>query len=119
MRTSGARSRVVVVVMMLLTCVCDVFFKQKTAYEIVVTGVQTCALPISLDAHAGTVVAELRQGHVSSGLAGIGSLVRIPVDLSDPALAVGEAGYPAGVTDEYYAFVQDSLEKIPVVLVDP
>src|SRR3712207_7747437 len=25
------------------------FFKQKTAYEILVTGVQTCALPISRD----------------------------------------------------------------------
>jgi ribosome modulation factor len=32
---------------------------------------------------------------------------------------VGPEGYPAGVTREYYAFVEGYLAKIPVVLDDP
>jgi ribosome modulation factor len=43
----------------------------------------------------------------------------VPADLSDPVLAGGPEGYPAGVTREYYAFVETSLDKIPVVLSDP
>ena len=42
-----------------------------------------------------------------------------PADVSDPVLAVGPEGYPAGVTREYYAFVEGYLAKIPVVLGDP
>ena len=49
----------------------------------------------------------------------LGALLRIPADLSDPVLSVGADGYPAGVTHEYYAFVNLNLKKIPVVLDEP
>jgi ribosome modulation factor len=70
----------------------------------------------ALDAHTALAVAELRAGHVSEGVIAMGALLRIPADLSDPVLSIGAAGYPAGVTSEYYAFVEQNLDKIPVVL---
>ena len=56
---------------------------------------------------------------VSEGVVQLGALLRMPADLSDPVLTGGPEGYPAGVTREYYAFVEASLDKIPVVLDDP
>ena len=49
----------------------------------------------------------------------LGGLLRIPADLSDPVLAVGPEGWPAGVTREYYALFAANLTKMPVVLDDP
>lgn len=59
------------------------------------------------------------QRRVTEGIVRLGAMLRIPADLSDPVLAGGPQGYPAGVVREYYAFVTDSLDKIPVVLDDP
>jgi ribosome modulation factor len=72
-----------------------------------------------LEARAEEALDLLRQRRVSEGVVKLGGLLRIPADLSDPVLSVGPAGYPAGVTREYYAFVAESLPKIPVVLDDP
>jgi hypothetical protein len=79
-----------------------------------------------LDARTlGDVQAELdealslmRSRRVGEGLVRLGAALRVPADLSDPVLAIGPRGYPAGVTREYYAFVSRNLEKIPVVLDD-
>ena len=49
----------------------------------------------------------------------LGGLLRIAADLSDPVLAVGPEGWPAGVTREYYALFDANLGKMPVVLDDP
>lgn len=70
-------------------------------------------------AEAAVVVDLLRKQHLSEGLVRLGGLMRVPADLSDPVLAVGPEGYPAGLTLEYYAFVEGYLAKIPVVLGDP
>jgi len=72
----------------------------------------------ALEAHADEAVALLREQKVSEGVVKLGALLRIPADLADPVLTAGEPGYPAGVTREYYSFVQQSLPKIPVVLDD-
>jgi hypothetical protein len=56
---------------------------------------------------------------VSEGLLRLGALARYPVDFSDPILTVGPEGYPAGVAQEYYAFVAVNLDKIPVTLSRP
>jgi len=72
----------------------------------------------ALEAHAEEALALLRDQRVSEGVVKLGALSRIPADLSDPVLAVGPDGYPAGVTREYYAFLGASLDKIPVVLDD-
>lgn len=73
----------------------------------------------ALDARAGEVVSLFRGQRVSEGVVRLGALLRIPADLADPVLTAGPEGYPAGVTQQYYAFVQASLDKIPVVLDDP
>jgi hypothetical protein len=73
----------------------------------------------ALEQHAQQAVDLLRQKRVTEGVIELGALLRIPADLADPALMAGETGYPSGVTREYYAFVEASLEKIPVVLDDP
>jgi hypothetical protein len=72
----------------------------------------------ALDAEAARVGELFKQQRVSEGLVRLGALIRVPADLSDPVLAVGPGGYPAGVTKEYYAFVEGNLAKIPVVLDD-
>jgi hypothetical protein len=58
----------------------------------------------------------LRAQKVSEGVVRLGALLRIPADLSDPVLSVGPEGYPAGVTQQYYAYVDANLAKIPVVI---
>lgn len=73
----------------------------------------------ALEAETGQVVDMLRHQRVTEGLVRLGSLLRIPADLSDPVLSAGPEGYPAGVVREYYAFVSSNLSKIPVVLDDP
>jgi hypothetical protein len=73
----------------------------------------------ALEAETGQVVEMLRQQRVTEGLVRLGSLLRIPADLSDPVLSAGPEGYPAGLVREYYAFVASNLSKIPVVLEDP
>jgi hypothetical protein len=60
----------------------------------------------------------LREQKVSAAAVKLGALYRVPADLSDPVLSVGAAGYPVGVTREYYAFVEANLSKIPVVMLD-
>lgn len=72
----------------------------------------------ALQQHAQGAVDLLKQRQVSAGVVKLGALLRIPADLADPVLTAGEPGYPAGVTREYYSFVQQSLPKIPVVLDD-
>ena len=72
-----------------------------------------------LEAHATEALDLFRQRRVTEGVIKLGALLRVPADLSDPVLTGGPEGYPAGVTREYYAFVEESLDKIPVVLDDP
>ncbi len=72
----------------------------------------------ALDAEGGRSVELLRQKRVTEGLVRLGGFLRVPADLADPALAVGPAGYPAGVVREYYSFIDANLGKIPVVLED-
>lgn len=56
--------------------------------------------------------------HVGDGLARLGGLARVPIDLSDAASA-SEEELPTRVREEYYLFVQANLSKVPVVLSDP
>jgi hypothetical protein len=71
-----------------------------------------------LDAETAEVADLLKKQRVTEGLARLGALLRIPAELSDPVRSMGGDGYPAGVTREYYAFVEAHLPKIPVVLDD-
>jgi len=71
-----------------------------------------------LQAHLQGFSDLMREKRVSEALVHLGATFRVPADLADPALAVGPAGYPAGVTREYYAFVEANLGKFPVVLED-
>jgi len=73
----------------------------------------------ALDAQAVEAISLLKQQRVTEGIVRLGALLRVPADLSDPVLTAGPTGYPAGVTREYYAFVEGNLNKIPVVLDDP
>jgi hypothetical protein len=72
----------------------------------------------ALEAQADRVIALLREGQVSQGVVGLGGLLRIPADLSDPVLAVGPEGWPPGLTREYYALFTANLGRMPVVLDD-
>jgi hypothetical protein len=73
----------------------------------------------ALDAQAADAISLLKQQRVQEGIVRLGALLRVPADLSDPVLTAGAVGYPAGVTREYYAFIEGNLAKIPVVLDDP
>jgi len=73
----------------------------------------------ALAAHTDGAFLLLKQGQVTEGLVQLGGLLRIPADLSDPVLAVGPEGWPAGLTREYYALFTANLAKMPVVLDDP
>jgi hypothetical protein len=70
-------------------------------------------------AEADVVIDLLKKNRLTEGLLRLGALLRIPADLSDPVLAVGPEGYPPGVTNEYYLFLESYLSKIPVVQNDP
>lgn len=72
----------------------------------------------ALERHFGEAVCMLRGGQVGSGLVRLGASLRVPADLSDPALCAGPQGFRPGVVREYYAFLSGHLEKIPVVLDD-
>ena len=72
----------------------------------------------ALAAHADAAFRLLKAGQASEGLVRLGGLLRIPADLSDPVLAVGPEGWPAGLTREYYALFAANLGKMPVVLDD-
>lgn len=74
---------------------------------------------LALDARTAETVALFREKKVSAGVLSLGACLRVPADLSDPVLSVGNEGYPPGVVREYYSFVEGSLDKIPVVLDDP
>lgn len=76
---------------------------------------QTLAM---LEGEGSSAVDLLRRQRLSDGLVRLGGLLRIPADLADPVLSAGPEGYPAGVTREYYAFIEANLGKIPVVLDD-
>ena len=52
----------------------------------------------ALTAHTDAAYRLLKEGQVSEGLVRLGSLLRIPADLSDPVLAVGPEGWPPGLT---------------------
>jgi hypothetical protein len=73
----------------------------------------------ALDTRTGEVIGLFRGQRVSEGVVRLGALVRIPADLADPVLTVGPEGYPPGVVQQYYAFIEASLDKIPVVVDDP
>jgi hypothetical protein len=73
----------------------------------------------ALEQHAQEAVELLKERRVTAGVIRLGAVLRIPADLADPALMAGDAGYPSGLTREYYAFVEANLAKIPVVLDDP
>lgn len=73
----------------------------------------------ALDGQASAALNLLKQGQVSEGLVRLGGLLRIAADLSDPVLAVGPEGWPAGVTREYYALFGANLARMPVVIDDP
>lgn len=80
------------------------------------TGLLRAETIAALDARTAEASALLREQRVSEGVIHLGALMRIPADLADPVLSIGPAGYPFGVTREYYAFVSASLDKIPVVI---
>jgi hypothetical protein len=69
-----------------------------------------------LDMRTRETAALFRERRISEGLVKLGSLVRVPADLSDPVLSIGPTGYPLGVTREYYAFIHAHKHEIPVVL---
>ncbi len=71
-----------------------------------------------LEAQPAQAVELLRQLRVDEGILRLGALMRVPADLADPVLSAGARGFPAGVARQYYAFVERSLHKIPVVLED-
>ena len=73
----------------------------------------------ALETQAESALAPLKQGQAAEGLIRLGGLLRIAADLSDPVLAVGPEGWPAGLTREYYALFAANLTKMPVVLDDP
>ncbi|MET0553627.1 MAG: hypothetical protein ABW221_11355 [Vicinamibacteria bacterium] len=68
------------------------------------------------EAQTDEAVRLLRAQKVSAGVVKLGALLRIPADLSDPVLSAGPEGYPAGVTQQYYAYIGANLTKIPVVI---
>ena len=90
---------------------------QALALDLVDGRLEPASLAI-FDARADEAIGLIRSRRVSEGLVRLGALIRIPADLADPVLSVGPDGYPPGVTGEYYAFVESSLDKIPVVLED-
>lgn len=81
-------------------------------------GVLRPATVAALEGRASEAVELFGEQRVSEGVIKLGALLRIPADLSDPVLSAGNEGYPSGVVREYYAFVEGSLDKIPVVLDD-
>jgi len=81
-------------------------------------GVLQPATVAALEGRASEAVELFQERRVSEGVIKLGALLRIPADLSDPVLSAGSDGYPSGVVREYYAFVEGSLDKIPVVLDD-
>lgn len=72
----------------------------------------------TIDAEVGVIVELLTTKRVHEGLVRMGTLLRVPADLADPALASGRRAYPPGVVREYYALIGNNLAKIPVVLED-
>src|SRR4029078_9025027 len=72
----------------------------------------------ALEGRASEAVELFQERRVSEGVIKLGALLRIPADLPVPALSAGSDGHPTGVVREYYAFVEGSLDKIPVVLDD-
>jgi len=82
------------------------------------SGVLTPETLAALDAEIGESLALFKELRVSDGLVRLGGTLRIPADLSDPVLAAGSEGLPAGVAREYYAFIEANLGKLPVVLDD-
>jgi hypothetical protein len=70
---------------------------------------------VALDDETARIVALLREGQVSLGLIRLGSLLRVPADLSDPILSGVPEGWPAGVPGQYYALLDANLDRMPVV----
>ncbi len=71
-----------------------------------------------METQRGEMLDLFRQRHIHEGLLRLGGLARLPLDLSDPALAADESQLPARVRDEYYQFIAVNLDKIPVVVAD-
>lgn len=80
------------------------------------TGTLQAATLEGLESHAAAALELFRQHRVSEGIVLLGATLRIPGDLADPVLTGGADGYPAGVAREYYAFIEMSLDKLPVTL---
>jgi hypothetical protein len=72
-----------------------------------------------VDGEVDQIVLLFRERRVGEGLVRLGVLLRVVADLSDPVLAVGPEGWPAGLEREYYALFAANLDKMPVVLDDP
>jgi hypothetical protein len=81
-------------------------------------GALSDATAVRLETRATAAEQAIREGRLSEGLVLLGALLRVAADLADPALAGGPQGFPPGVTGEYYAFVERSLPRMPVVLED-
>jgi hypothetical protein len=76
-------------------------------------GTLTPATLEALESHAAEAVDLIRQKRVSDGLVRLGSTLRIAADLADPVLAAGPEGFPPGVVQEYYAFIEANMDKMP------
>ncbi len=70
----------------------------------------------AVDEEVSGAVRLLRERQVAEGLVRLGALARVTADLSDPVLAVGPEGWPAGLPREYYALFADNVGRMPVVL---
>jgi len=88
---------------------------QAVAVDLVRGDLQPATIAL-WEAQTDEAVRLLRAQKVSAGVVKLGALLRIPADLSDPVLSVGPEGYPAGVTQQYYAYIDANLAKIPVVI---
>ncbi len=73
----------------------------------------------ALEAYTAEPVRLLKQQQVSEGVVRLAGLLRIPADLADPALTGANPPFPVGLTAQYYAFIEASLDKLPVTLEDP
>jgi hypothetical protein len=81
-------------------------------------GELTPATTTAFDAELRGATDMMMHKQLSAGLVRMGAVLRVAADVCDPVLAQ-QGELPAGVTAEYYAFLESNLEKIPVVVDDP
>ncbi len=73
----------------------------------------------AVEASLADVTKTMKDGRVSEAIARMGSLGRAVADLADALLAADTSDYPAGLSREYYAFVEGTLPKMPVIVDHP